>query len=388
LFKPPRLRSMELSHAERKTTWTELFFDLAYVAAIAQLAHGLKEAPTGHGVIAFVILFVPVWWSWVGITFYADRFDSDDVLDRLLLALQMLLVAVLAVQMHDGVGANAPSFALAYIALRVLLIFQYVRAHMHIQAARSLTGWYIRGFSLAVLPWLVSIFVPPLIRLILWAVGILIEMVTPLTARSRQAALPLSTTHLPERFGLFTIMVLGESLVSAVRGMTEQHRVPTSVLAAVLSFVFAFGIWWLYFDNVSHSIVRRTRFAGQVWVFVHLLLAMGLTASGVGAELVISCPPSGAVAGATRWIFCVAAASCFASLAIILLATARSATERLRRDPQPRLLLAAAGVMLLIPLLGARVPVFLLIGSACALTVLLLVLGKSQPQASAWQDEA
>ena len=366
----PTLRTGTPALEERRATWTELFFDLMYVVAIARLAHELKQTPTVLGAAAFAGLFVPLWWSWIGVTIYADRFDSDDTADRLLLALQTLAVAALAVQIHDGTGVNAPGYALAYCVLRLLLVLQYARAYRHIPIARPLTRRYMWGFSLAVLPWLASVFVPPPLRFFLWAAGLVMDLATPLTARAQQAALPLSSSHLPERFGLFTLIVLGESMVAVVSGVAGQHWAAASVLTAVLSFLFAFGMWWLYFDNVSQSFVHRGRFSGLAWVYIHLLLVMGLTASGAGAERVITSPPGQDVPGAARWLFCAATASCFASFSVILLTSARSPRRRPRRDLRPGLLLAAAGVMLLLAALGEHLPAFVLTGSAGGLAVL------------------
>jgi low temperature requirement protein LtrA len=352
--------------------------------AVARLAHELKQTPTLEGAAAFAGLFVPVWWSWIGVTFYADRFDADDTADRLLLALQMLGVAALAVQLHDGAGANAPGFALAYCVLRLLLVLQYARAWRHIPAARPLAARYMAGFSLAVLPWLASIFVPPPLRYLLWAAGIFIDLATPLTARAQQATLPLSPSHLPERFGLFTLIVLGESMVAVVSGVAGQHWAATSVLTAVLCFLFAFGMWWLYFDNVGHSFVHRGRLSGQAWMYFHLLLMMGLTASGAGAEMVISSPPGQAVTTGARWVFCVATAGCFAALGVILLSSARAPLPGARQDFRHEGFLAA-GAMLLVAMWGERLPAFLLAGSAAVLAVHQLVAMHLQVPASARQ---
>ncbi|WP_158620072.1 low temperature requirement protein A [Corallococcus sicarius] len=374
LPKGPTLRSIESEHhQERRATWTELFFDVVYVVAIARVAHELKQDPTLPGAAAFAGLFVLVWWSWIGVTIYEDRFDADDTADRLLLALQMLGVAALAVQIHDGVGVNAPGLALAYCGLRLLLILLYARAWRHIPEARPLAARYMAGFSLALLPWLASVFVPPPLRFCLWAAGIAIDLLTPLTARPLQGALPLSSSHMPERFGLFTIIVLGESVAAVVGGVAGQHWAATSVLTAVLSFVFAFAMGWLYFDNVKHATVNPGRRSAHAWVYTHLLLMMGLTASGAGAEMLIATPPGEPVSAAARWLFCSATASCFAAFAVIQRTTACSPDQQPRRAPRPGMLLVASGTMLLIGLGGDRLSPFLLTGGAGALAAFQLV---------------
>ena len=94
---PPRLRTVEDDDGdERHATWLELFFDLVFVVAVAQLADGLAADPSVHGFLVFAGLFVAVWWAWVGYTFYADRFDTDDPPHRVLMLVGMFLVAVLA----------------------------------------------------------------------------------------------------------------------------------------------------------------------------------------------------------------------------------------------------------------------------------------------------
>lgn len=381
--KRPTLRSIENAyHRERRATWTELFFDVVYVVAISRLAHELKQNPTLLGAAAYVGLFVPVWWSWIGVTIYADRFDSDDATDRVLVALQMLGVAALAVQIHDGVGINAPGLALAYCGLRLLLILLYARAWRHIPKARPLAARYMAGFSLALLPWLASVFVPPPLRFCLWVAGIAIDLLTPLAARAHQAALPLSPSHMPERFGLFTIVVLGETVAAVVGGVAGQHWAASSVLTAVMAFVFAFTMGWLYFDNVKHATVNQGRRSAHAWVYIHLLLTMGLTATGAGTEMLIATPAGRAVSAAAWWIFCVATASCFVAFAVILRTSERAHCKQSWRDDRPRMLLVMAGTMLLAGLGGDRMHPFLLTGSAGALATLQLVAAHRQTRSA------
>lgn len=95
-LQPPRLRISEDDEAQpRHATWLELFYDLVFVVAVSQLAHNLSKDVSLTGFLSFAALFVPVWWAWIGTTFYANRFDSDDVLRRLLMGLQMLAIASL-----------------------------------------------------------------------------------------------------------------------------------------------------------------------------------------------------------------------------------------------------------------------------------------------------
>ena len=106
---PPRLRTLD-DEDERHATWLELFFDLVFVVAVAQLADGLAADPSVHGFLVFAGLFVPVWWAWVGYTFYADRFDTDDPLHRILMIAGMFGVAVLATVIPDAFHGETAAF--------------------------------------------------------------------------------------------------------------------------------------------------------------------------------------------------------------------------------------------------------------------------------------
>lgn len=207
-FRSPRLWVGQTSDSQpRHATWLELFYDLVFVVAVSQLAHQLSGHVDVKGFLSFVMLFVPVWWVWIGTTFYANRFDSDDPIRRVLMALQMLAVAALAVHVHHGLDESSKGFAIAYAVSRLLLVLEYLWAGWHLPIARGLTHRYALGFSYGALLWLISVAVPPPFRFGLWIVGLIIDFATPLTAQSAIKQLPPHAEHLPERFGLFTIIV-------------------------------------------------------------------------------------------------------------------------------------------------------------------------------------
>lgn len=181
-WQAPRLRTESKDGEERHATWLELFFDLVLVAVISRLSQGLKHDLSWGGIFHFVALSIPVWWAWTGITFYATRFDTDDLSDRIFFFLQILGCAALAINVEDGFGATAAGFAISYALLRLLLVLQYILASYFVPEARSLTVRYACGFGLAALCWLASAWLPPQQRYFLWAVGVIIDFSTPLTA--------------------------------------------------------------------------------------------------------------------------------------------------------------------------------------------------------------
>jgi low temperature requirement protein LtrA len=322
-FQPPQLRVGEdISEASRRATWLELFFDLVFVVAIAQLANNLHKNPSLPGFSGFVMLFIPIWWAWIGATFYANRFDVDDVGNRILTGVQMLAISALAINVHDGLGDSSIGFALAYVVIRVMLIFQYLRVAQNIPAARSIATWYAFGFAIAAVLWFVSTFVPLPFRLAFWLLGIVIDFVTPLSASHLQGRLLPDFEHLPERFGLFVIIVLGEAIVAVVNGVTQKEWQFMSVTFAVLGFAIAFSLWWIYFENVGSAALRAAGAAQkvrilQVWLYGHLPLVIGITAMGVGVKHVIMSDPMSGLGDADRWLLCGSMALCLASLAVL-----------------------------------------------------------------------
>ena len=324
LFRPPRLWVGDTAAEQhRHATWLELFYDLVFVVAISQLAHKLSDHIDLKGFLSFVALFVPVWWAWIGTTFYANRFDSDDIVRRGLMGLQMLAIAALAVNVHHGLDSSSVGFALAYAASRVLLVLEYLLAGWHLPKARGLTTRYALGFSLGALLWILSVFVPLPLRFALWVLGLAVDFITPLTATEAIRQLPPHPEHLPERFGLFTIIVLGEAIIAVVNGVSEMAWGTASTVSAIAGFITAFSLWWLYFENVSGSVLETVRSAARLrtamlWLYIHLPLVIGLAATGVGVEQVIEAAGSGdALGGPERWLICGSVALCYGSLAVL-----------------------------------------------------------------------
>ena len=322
-LQPPRLRIGKGNEAEhRHATWLELFYDLVFVVAVSQLAHNLSKDVSLTGFLSFTALFVPVWWAWIGATFYANRFDTDDVIRRLLMGLQMLAVASMAVNIHHGLGATSVGFALSYAAARAILVFEYLVAGWFVPVARQLTHHYAKGFSIGGLLWVFSVFIPPPYRFMIWAVALAIDFATPLTVPHLQRQLPPHPEHLPERFGLFTIIVLGEAVIAVVNGVSEMDWNGLSALTAIFGFMTAFGLWWIYFENVEGSALETARASGrikilQIWLYIHLPLVIGLAAMGVGVEHIVTSDTNLALPTADRWLICGSVALCYLSLAVL-----------------------------------------------------------------------
>jgi low temperature requirement protein LtrA len=279
-------------HGERHASWLELFFDLVFVVAIAQLARQLVDDHSLGGFAIFAGLFLPVFIAWQGYTFYADRFDTDDAPFRVVMLAAMLAIAALAVQLPDvAAGRHDTGFVLAYVALRSLLICLYLRAWRAVPRARPLIGRYAGGYSVGVAIWLASLLVDPPLRYVLWGIGLAIEYAMPVVAQRYHRYLPVDPAHVPERFALFTIIVLGESVVAVALGTAATDWRLASSTAAVLGFAAVACIWWLYFgEGIAGGLSSETG-SMQIFTRAHIPLLGALTAVGAGVHMLIEEAP-------------------------------------------------------------------------------------------------
>lgn len=324
----PRLRTDEEEDRERRVGWLELFFDLVFVVVVAELSHSLAEHISLPGVIGFVLLFIPVWWIWIGGTFYNERFETNDVSNRLFVFLQMLPVAALAVFAHAALGETSIGFALAYAAGRVIIIILWLRGGWHDQRFRPVSNRYAIGFGLSFLLFVGSVFTPPPLRFWLWGLGLLIDVGTPMTTLHLQARLPrFSASRLPERLGLFVIIVLGETLVGVVRGVAAQHNLTLATgVTGALGMALGFGLWWVYFDFVARRQFKRGRWWPLIWTYLHLPLLMGIVAVGAGVSNVVASEETG-LPGEARWLIAGAVAAALIIIGLLELTLRRREDE-------------------------------------------------------------
>ncbi len=321
-LRPPRLRTQAEEDGERHATWYELYFDLVFVAAVAQLASALSREPTLAGFARFAGLFVPIAWAWSGFTFYANRFDTDDVAYRLVKAVAMLAIAAVAISVHSVMrgGHGSVTFAVGYGVTRGCLLVLYARARRHVEGpGRRLIHWYLFGFSAGAAAWLVSIAIPGPERYWLWAGGLAVELAMPLLGWRALGEAAINAPHVTERFGQFFIIVLGESVVAVVAGIAGTHFSAAASAVAVAGFAIALCLWWIYFDLADTSVVGRG-LLGLVFVYAHFPLLAGVAAVGAGTKIAITHADAASLGAGARWAIGGGLACYLLSLALLHIA--------------------------------------------------------------------
>jgi low temperature requirement protein LtrA len=245
------------------------------------------------------------------------------------------------------VGDSA-AFALTYAVIQLLVVALTVRVWLNVPDARPLMGLYLPAFTATAGLMVVSIAAPSPGRYWLWALALVVSVCAPLVARGRMERAPVHASHLPERVGLFTIIVLGETVVAVVIGTSTVEWSVKSGVVAALGFVLAAGFWWIYFDYLDgETLVGRSIRAGQAYFYSHLPLTAGIVALGVGVEHAIEETSGTELHDGTRWLLCGGLALAFASLAII-----HGIAADARRNVDVWLRLGVVGVALAVALLG------------------------------------
>jgi len=271
----------------RKATWFELFFDLAFVVAVAQLSGAYAHHYDPSGAALFAAAFLAMWWCWLGHTFHGTRFDQDLPRQRLVGFLQIGAVALM------GYGSSAPltdrawAFGAAMAAFKLSLAWAYL-SERRWSGAAGLIRAYASLYSLQTLLWMAGVALEGPGRLVCWGMALMLDLMSPWMVARHTATVPPHPEHLPERFGLFTIILLGEGLASVVHAMDHgDHLHGSAVASALLGAVLTFALWQAYFDRVKGHGERHVSSAAagrsmRLWAYAHVPLYMGIASLAAG----------------------------------------------------------------------------------------------------------
>ena len=262
--------------AVRKATWLELFYDLVFVMAIARAVHALGHVHDGHihaeNYLKYVLIMVPLWLAWTGHTLFANRFDTDDTLQRLMTFAQMACAISLAVFIDLDFDQHYRGFLFSYVAFRGLLVLMYWRAVTTAEANADVARYLGNGFTVGMLVSLSSLLFDGDFKYVVLYAGIGVDILVTLLGRDRLKQAPVQGHHMPERFGLLTIILLGESVASLVSELDEVGVSSLALVAVFAGFVWAVSIWWIYFENLEHRIYGHALGAGHATIYLHLLI--------------------------------------------------------------------------------------------------------------------
>lgn len=282
---------------EQRVAWAELFFDLIWVFAITQIATTLAAAPNAGEAARALLLFVPLWWGWVGTTLLANL--AGNLVDRAIGRLVLFGVAgcglLISVAVGGAYGDRALTFGVGYAVLRLVLWVAWHRLP-GASAQPRLGPFAVAAFVVAPL-FLLGAVVNGSWQVPLWTVAALIELASPLLLRGRLSRMRFETAHLPERFGLFLIIALGETVVAVGSQAAGIHLDGPAYVALALAFTIIVLLWWTYFHYgapaARHSLQRsaaHARIVIDVFSYAHLTYVIAIILVAVGLKKLLAHP--------------------------------------------------------------------------------------------------
>jgi len=292
-----RMSARDTAEAHRASSPLELLFDLVFVVAIAQvaaqLAHAIADGHALETVGPYLMVFFAIWWAWMNFTWFASAYDTDDVPYRALVLVQMAGVLILAAGVpaaFSGVDGGYTAVTVGYLVMRVGLVALWLRAGIQHPEGRATAFRYAAAISVVQVLWVARLALPdggP------WWVFVLIalaDLSVPLWAE-RTGHTAWHPHHIAERYGLFTIIVLGESVLASTVGvqnaLDEGGLSGDLVVIAAAGLALLFVLWWLYFSEPAGDGLARRRDLSFVWGYGHYLIFASLAAAGAGLEVAV-----------------------------------------------------------------------------------------------------
>ena len=292
-YRPMRARRTD--EKERASTPLELLFDLCFVVAVAQagvaLEHEIEGGRIGHGVVGYLMVFFAIWWAWMNFTWFASAYDTDDVPYRLAVMVQiagaLMLAAGVQRSLEDG---DFTIVTWAYAVMRVAGVAQWIRAAIGDPARRRTDLMYAALITVVQVGWIVRLAFPPGAQLPAFLVLAVADLMIPVVVE-RQRHTTYHPRHIADRYGSFTVIVLGEAVTSAAlaakAGFDEGARGASLVVLAVMALLLLFSMWWLYFDHQAEE--RLGSLGGALfWGYLHYFVFAGIAAVGAGLSLALA----------------------------------------------------------------------------------------------------
>lgn len=271
----------------------ELFFDLCFVVAVAQagagLVHAVAEGHAGQGVLHYAMVFFSIWWAWMNFSWFASAYDNDDALYRVVTLVQIAGVLVLAAGVSRAFDRQDFLLVwLGYLIMRLAMAAQWLRAAGAARGAERRTALrYAGGVLLCQVGWLGLVVLPESARGWVFLVMVVLELSVPVFAE-RDFQTTWHPHHIAERYGLFTIIVLGETIAAAtvaVKSAADEHDALGELLPiAAGGLLIVFAAWWIYFVVPVHGHLRSNDQA-FLWGYGHYLVFASAAAIGAGLEV-------------------------------------------------------------------------------------------------------
>jgi low temperature requirement protein LtrA len=277
--------------AERRTSYLELFFDLVFVFAITQVTTLMLSDTSPGGFARSALVLAMVWWAWGGYAWMTNAIDLDEPLVRLAFLVGMAGSFMLALGVPGAYGEEGLWFVLPYFGVRLINVLLYLYGlrfdPAHQAAMKKLAPYFLIA---PVVVTIGGVFDDPF-RVWFWLVALAIDVGGTLTVGG--AGFRVSPSHFAERYALFIIIALGESIVAIGVGAAGVERDADFAAAVAIAFLGVAALWWAYFDFVAGAVVRALRrasiavrgpLARDLFTLFHYPIVLGIVLFAVAAK--------------------------------------------------------------------------------------------------------
>jgi low temperature requirement protein LtrA len=366
--------------AERRTTPVELLWDLVFVFAVTQVTTLLASHRTWAGFGEALLVIALIWWAWSAFVWAANAQATSSRALRLYLLLASMLIFITGLAVPKAFRGESTLFAVTYAAVRFLHLALYADASRKGNASwRAISGFAITvaiGMGLLI----AGSFLTGAARTVLWAVAVAIDYAGPawLTRERLRGLQTVAVAHFAERYALFVIICLGESIVAIGVGAAGRP-VSDELVAITFGLLVTIAMWWTYFDRFAETAETRLRehddpvlAAADAYSYMHLVIVAGIIIFAVGLKLLVRAPAAAELSDFTRLVLC-------GGVALYL---AGNVAFRFRLtgavDHQK---LAAAAAMMLLYAVGGELPAWgTAAGIAALMTVLCVIESSGEPE--------
>jgi low temperature requirement protein LtrA len=344
--RPPRPHGATVF--DRRVSFLEVFYDLAYVAVIGQASHQLAVDISARGIVDFAIIFGLIWFAWINGSLYVELHGGEDGRTRNIVFVQMCILVLLAVFTASAADRDGTAFSVVYSVFLLFMAWLWytVRGEDRDRPEfLAVTGGYVVGMAVSAAVILGSGFLPADARLVVWAAFVVAWFGALLIVRRQQTVLSLGTSatdSLVERFGTFTIIVLGEVVLGVVAGLVASERDGLTIVVGLLALWIGFGFWWIYFDLVGRRLPRNGP-ALTNWVLSHFPIALSIVAAGAAIVSLIGHADDARAPAETAWLL--AGSVALGLLALIVAEQSLVDAERLFSVYRPISLMLVIGAV-------------------------------------------
>jgi len=377
-YRPMTARSTAEPH--RASTPLELFFDLCFVVAVAQAAallhHDVAEDHVGHGVLAYLMVFFAIWWAWMGFTWFASAYDTDDDVYRLTALVTITGALVIAAGIPSAFDdGNFVVVTIGYAVMRLANVAQWLRAAHGDPPRRGTALRFAAGIAVVQVGWILRLLLPEKLGLAGFFVLVVAELAVPIWAE-RFGRTTWHPHHIAERYGLFTLIVLGESVLAASLAVEDglaEHAGASLLWLAGGGLVLVFAMWWLYFDRDAAPVLRTLR-ASMLWGYGHYFVFGSAAATGAGLAVAVDYHLHKAHIGSVATGFAIAV-----PVAVYVLSVWALHVRPHQRGPVVAVLPVGALLVLATPFLPATAQVPAIAAVLAALVALAVAVGRRVP---------